>query len=67
MNRTRIAVRKRDHDCHAAVLDENGEETGKWAAGRSQAEAIGDLVLSHADPFNVEIVSTNKGKETVIK
>jgi hypothetical protein len=46
-----IRVIKRGNDWHASFLGK--PET--WEAGKTHAEAIGNLVLSHTETFGVEI------------
>lgn len=46
----KIVLTKRAHDIHACIEG----EPGKWAAGKTSNEAIGDLIRSHSVSFNIE-------------
>ncbi len=41
---------------HAQIKD----KPGIWGCGLSRAEAIGDLIRSHAELFNIEITDLGK-------
>ena len=47
----KIIVTRRTEDYHACL--EN--QTGIWGSGKTQDEAIGDVVRSHKDTFKIEI------------
>ena len=58
--KTVILVRKRSDDVQAYVKDKKGV----WGRGRTTAEAVGDLVQSHSDLFNIAVeVEPTKEKE----
>ncbi|MCK4665543.1 hypothetical protein KAU33_02265 [Candidatus Dependentiae bacterium] len=46
---TGVVIEERTYD-HIASIE---EEPGKWESGRNEEEAIGELVLSHPELFNV--------------
>ncbi len=48
----KIVLRKRTNDIHASL---NGQP-GIWGCGRSDREAIGDLVLSHPEKFGIQTI-----------
>lgn len=54
-SRKAIVVRQRSHDWHASIKG----ESGKWGNGRNQSEAIGDLVQSFPEDFNLVVEATN--------
>jgi hypothetical protein len=45
-----IVVTKRANDYHAAV------EPGQWESGKTEAEAIGKLIISHSTLFGIAII-----------
>lgn len=48
----KILITKRSFDYHACI---EGDKT-RWGSGKTAEEAIGSLIMSHPDPFNIKIV-----------
>lgn len=58
----KIIITKRSDDYHAAI-----EDSGAWGYGDTIDEAIGDLIRTHAERFNIEIKNEPKIKPPIIK
>lgn len=52
MSKTKIVVTFRSRDVHAAIDGTSGK---KWGCGRTPDEAIGALVRSHPEAFDVDL------------
>jgi predicted RNase H-like HicB family nuclease len=57
VNRT-IILTKRSHDYHAEIKD----IPACWGCGKTQDEAIGDLIRAHKSMFNLNIELKNEGE-----
>lgn len=53
-----ITVTKRSDDYHAALAD----NSGVWESGRTQAEAIGKLVISAGGMLGIAVHTEKKAK-----
>ena len=56
MKNLEIVVTNRGYDYHAA-LRHNGMETNQWESGQTQAEAIGQLIISCKDILKIRITN----------
>ncbi|MBU1179381.1 hypothetical protein KJ885_00365 [Patescibacteria group bacterium] len=47
----KIIIKRRPADYHASLQ----EKPGVWGCGKTQATAIGDMIMSHPAEFGIEI------------
>lgn len=48
----RIVITERSDDIHAAAT----VRPGAWACGKTRAQAVGDLIISHPELFSIELI-----------